>query len=463
MEEMISNMEEMISNKRRCHRREASRWSLIGWATTLVALSALCVSAAGAAPASPPKGAFCGQVIDTAGGKPVAGATVALRDRRGRVLAWTKTDAQGRYTLAADSLALLDLPTARRRGMLAAIGRGVVEVVKLPVKAAGAVVSTATDAVKAVDPVGTLKAVAVGTLAGTPMPLAAKAAGDLQNLTGAGTRQTARTNAAEAVVNGSPAAPAAEKPKDMPGPGEVGLLVSAPQCKEFRGPVGAYWMTAPERGDKGGSSGPQAWLDTVRLASAAGDKSSDVQDQAPRLADPTLDAALAAAGSPVKITVRLPLPADPVMKVRVIAREQKTRHVTELLPQGGLYAGTLALDPKTPTGDTTLTIVALKATPVDVALRPGKGDPLLAWAAQRENLDADKPYHFDPRIMASENRLDLKMTILDPKQENPPPTTPAPGTPPAPAPPVPAVTPAPVPAATPAPAVTPPAPATPGH
>jgi len=88
---------------------------------------------------------------------------------------------------------------------------------------------------------------------------------------------------------------------------------------------------------------------------------------------------------------------------------------------------------------------------------------LLAWAAQREDLDADKPYHFDPRIMASENRLDLKMTILDPKQENPPPTTPAPGTPPAPAPPVPAVTPAPVPAATPAPAVTPPAPATPGH
>jgi len=463
-------MEEMISNKRRCHRREASRWSLIGWATTLVALSALCVSAAGAAPASLPKGAFCGQVVDAAGGKPVAGATVALRYRRGRVLAWTKTDAQGRYTLAADSLALLDLPTARRRGMLAAIERGMVEVVKLPVKAAGAVVSTATDAVKAVDPVGILKAAAVGTLAGTPMPLAAKAAGDLQNLTGAGARQTARTNAAEAVVNGSPAAPAAEKPKDMPGPGEVGLLVSAPQFKEFRGPVGAYWMTAPERGDKGGPSGPQAWLDTVRMAQASGDKSSDVQDQAPRLADPTLDAALAAAGSSVKITVRLPLPADPIpadpmMKVRVVAREQKTRQVAELMPQGGgIFAGTLVLDPKTPTGDTTMTIVALKATPVDVTLRPGKGDPLLAWAAYQEDLDADKPYHFDPRIMASENRLDLKMTILDPKQETPPPTTPAPGTPPVPAtPPAPAAPTAPAPAATPAPAVTPPAPATPVH
>jgi len=89
---------------------------------------------------------------------------------------------------------------------------------------------------------------------------------------------------------------------------------------------------------------------------------------------------------------------------------------------------------------------------------------LLAWAAQREDLDADKPYHFDPRIMASENRLDLKMTILDPKQETPPPTTPAPGTPPVPAtPPAPAAPTAPAPAATPAPAVTPPAPATPVH
>lgn len=421
--------------------------------------------------AAPPQGAFYGQVVDTATGKPVAAATVALRDKHSHVLAWTKTDAQGHYSLAANSIALLDLPTKKRRGMLAAIGRGFVQVVQLPVKAVGAAAGIASDTVKAMDPVGTVKAVAVGIVAGSPVPLAAQATTDLQNLTGADARQRARATAAQAVVNGSPAPHADAKPKDTAGPGEVSLLISAPQYKEFRGPSGAYWLDATGSLDHGQASAAQAWLDTVRLAPTTGDKNSDVQDQAAHLTDPTMDAALAAAGTMVKITVHLQTPTDPAVKVRVVAREQKTHQVAELTPQGnGVYAGDLALDPKMPLGDTTVTVAALKAAPVDTPLPSGKeGDPLLALAAHLDDLDADKPYRFDPRVTASENRIDLKMTILDPKQESPmAPPPPAPASPPAPTPPPtpaaasPATTPAvpPAPATTPAPAA-PPKPA--GH
>ncbi|MDQ2798905.1 MAG: hypothetical protein M3Y13_04595, partial [Armatimonadota bacterium] len=329
-------------------------------------LCALAVNSSAAPKSAPSQGAFYGQVVDAATGKPVADATVALQDKHNHVLAWTKTDAQGHYALAANSIALLDLPTERRRGMLAAIGRGFVQVIQLPGKAVVAAAGVASDTVKAIDPVGTIKAAAAGIVSGSPVPLAAQATTDLQNLTGADTRQRARATAAQAVVNGSPAPHTDAKPKDVPGPGEVGLLISAPQYKEFRAPAGAYWLDATGSLDHGQASAAQAWLDTVRLAPAAGAKNSDVQDQAVHLTDPTLDAALAAAGSTVKITVHLQTPTEPAVKVRVVAREQKTHQVAELTPQGnGVYAGSLTLDPKMPLGDTTVTIAALKAAPVD--------------------------------------------------------------------------------------------------
>ncbi|MBV9850565.1 MAG: carboxypeptidase regulatory-like domain-containing protein [Armatimonadetes bacterium] len=423
-------------------------------------LCALSVSAAVAParaaanrPAAAPRGAFCGQIIDAATGKAIPDATVVLRDRSNKVVAWTRTDAQGRYTLAGNSLELLDLES-HRRGVLATLGRGVVQVVQFPINvagaAAGAVVGVAVDTVKAVDPVGTVKAAAIGAAEGNPMPLATKATQDVEGLVGVATQKKAhdsavqaRNHTVETTVNGTPAPgakanaaskqPGAAPKKEAPGPGEVALLVSAPQYKEFQGPAGSYWVQPPGAGSA--PAGPQAWLDTVRLAPTTAKQDSDTQDQAAHLSDPTLDPVFAAAGSPVRITVKLQLPAEPAETVRVVAREQKTHRLAELTPQGnGVYAGVLTLDPKTPTGDTTVTVAALNAAPVGINLRADEGkDPLLAFAAGLDDLDAVKPYRFDPRTLASENRLDLKMTVLDPSKEMPPPpAAPAPANPPAP-------------------------------
>ena len=413
-------------------------WAMVGFCTLSFVACAVPARADGGGQGAFPQGAFSGQIVDSATGKPIGNATVAVRDGRGKVVSWTRTDAQGHYGLAADSLGLLDL-SPHHRGLLASLGRGVVQVVSFPVKvvgtAAGAAVGVATDAVKAVDPVGTVKAAMVGAAEGSPIPLAAKAADDMQGVVGAATRNKAHDSAVqaknstiEATISGTH-----DKPKVAPTgpePGEVALLVSAPQYKEFQGAAGSYWMEAAPT-DGGRPDAARAWLDTVRLApSVDGKNNSDTQDQAAHLTDPTLDPAFAAAGSPVQITVKLQLPAEPTIKVRVVAREAKTHRVVELTPQaGGVYAGTLTLDPKTPLGDTTVTVAALNAAPVGVTLPTEKGtDPLLSFASRLGDLDAGKPYHFDPRILVSENRLDLKMMVLDPGKETPPPPelTPAP-------------------------------------
>ena len=76
----------------------------------------------------------------------------------------------------------------------------------------------------------------------------------------------------------------------------------------------------------------------------------------------------------------------------------------------------MTLDPKTPVGDTTVSIAALRAEPVEVKLDPKKADPLQEFVRRLDDMRADKPYQYDPRIMASENRIDLKLTVLDAKK-----------------------------------------------
>jgi len=129
---------------------------------------------------------------------------------------------------------------------------------------------------------------------------------------------------------------------------------------------------------------------------------------------------MAPPGGTVTITVKLQAPSDPAPKVRVFAREDKKRTVVELKPQGdNVFSGQLTLDPKVAKGDTIITVAALRADPVEVNLRESKADPLLDFAQRLDDLDADKSYDYDPRIMASENRLDLSFTVLDPKLGTP--------------------------------------------
>lgn len=400
----------------------------------LAALFSLGLAAPPARTADPPpaapdwsKGILQGQVTDVVSGKPIEGATVALQDDKGKMLAWSKTDAQGKYALATDALQALRLRPSPRKGLLAQIGGGMVKVVTAPVKVAGAVVGATGKAVKAIDPVGTAKATAVAVIAGSPAPLAANVAGTVQKAV-AGKAAQAPQQAKEDVLNQAlgerQAAPKAKR--DALVPGEVWLAVSAPNYQDVKGKAGAYWLDPPAKTGDGTARGAGAWLETARLAPAGTDKKSDIADMAVLLSDPRLEPSLAPAGATVTVRATLKAPADNAKAVRVFAREDRQKQVIELKPQpDGVFVGALTLDPKMPLGETRITIAALRMEPVEVSLKNSKADPLLDFAQKWDDLDASQKYDFDPRIMASENRLELKLTILDPKQATPPAAAPA--------------------------------------
>lgn len=390
------------------------------------------------------KGALFGRVIDTVTGQPLPGATVALQDKNGKVMAWAKTDAQGQYVLAADSLTVLQLRPSRRRGFLERMARGVGDVVAAPVK-------VAANVVKQVDPINTAKAAVISTVTANPAPVAAqvadtasKAVKEQANGTAVQAAAQAREGTAKAVLGERQASPKEKREGLLPG--EVFLSVVAPGYKDLKDKAGVYWLEPASEASPDGKtpqSGVRAWLETVKLAPAtAADKKCEVENNAILLAEGRAEPALAPAGSTVKLAVKLATPGNQPLKIRVFAREDKKRTVIELKPKDGapgVYAGELTLDPKLDIGDTTVTLIALRSEPIEVKLKADKTDPLLEFAKGLDDLDAGKPYEFDPRIMASENRLDLTLTVLDPKKEMPG-TTPA-ATPPA-VPPAPAATPA---------------------
>ena len=408
-------------------------------------------------PADFSKGVLYGTVVDVVSGQPVADATVALQDKSGKVIAWTKTDAKGQYAIAAEPLAVLQLRPSRGGGLLSRMVKGAGKVVSAPVKVAAGAAKATADTVKQVDPVGTVRAAAVAAVTGNPAPVAAQIVG--------GTLSSAKQTAAQAqetavrVMLGERQATPKEKREGLV-PGEVQIAVTAANYKDLKAKAGAYWLEpasttegkAAEGKAAGAQLGTQAWLEKVRLAPAASDKASAVENLAVLLTEPRLEPGLAPQGSTIKMSVKLQAPPERALKVRVFAREDKKRKLVELKPQGNnLFAGEMTLDAATPVGNTVITIIALRTEPVEVNLRESKDDALLDFAQKLDEMDAGKPYDFDPRIMASENRIDMTLTVLDPKQVTPPasPTTPPATSPPAP------------PAAPAAPAPTPPAPASP--
>lgn len=408
-------------------------------------------------------GAFAGQVVNTDTGKPIPDATVAIRDRKGKIVAWSKTDAQGHYKIPMDCLKTLQLQPSRHRSLLAKVAGGVHQAVMLPVKVVVGTAKVATNVAKetvVTGIAGTANSVIASAATGTPAPLAAHVVGATIGAVRSNVAGSSRQTAVHTVLGDRESSPKHSRAALLPG--EVEIQVSAKDYKEGRGKAGAYWI-APASTTGAPLNGPQAWLEPVKLAPAAGAKKSEVADAAVLLSDPHLDPAMATPNSTLKIDVKLAMPAEPKMDIRIFAREEKKHTIAELKPgANGVWAGELQLDPKEPLGDTKVSIVALHTDPVEVHLSARKDDPLMEFARQMDSLDPSRAYDFDPRIMASENRLDVAVTILNPIPANGTPAdaptapTPAPAAPTAPA--VPAIPAAPAPA-TPAPA--PAAPATP--
>jgi hypothetical protein len=209
-------------------------------------------------------------------------------------------------------------------------------------------------------------------------------------------------------------------------PGELLIAAGAPGYQEIQAAAGAYWLQPPPSTDKA-SVGPQAWLQTVKLAPDGSSQKSDIEKMVVRLAEGRLDPPLAPAGTPVQLQARLLTPGGEPLNVRVFAREASKHQVIELQPEGDNRSiGELRLDPRTPPGETTVTIAALRAEPIGIERDRHSPDALRHLAERLDELDAKHPYDYDPRVLASANRLDVKLTVLDPELATPPSPVPAP-------------------------------------
>jgi hypothetical protein len=264
------------------------------------------------------------------------------------------------------------------------------------------------------------KGVAASAVTGSPLPAVKGAAKNVVGATQKQLQENARAklqDQAQRSVLGEREANPKEKRQTLL-PGEVRIAVSASQYKDANGQAGTVWMEAsPDE-----NTGPQGRLETVKLAPASGDKNSEVANEAILLSDGKIEPGMAPSGGAAKVSVKLQVPEGLSPRLRVFAREDRKHTVAELKPgEGGVYTGDLRIDPKAPPGPTTVTVVALREEPVEVKLPKDKDDPLLRFAAELDDLDPDHPYGYDPRIMASENRIDLGLTVLDPRKQTPAP------------------------------------------
>jgi hypothetical protein len=195
------------------------------------------------------------------------------------------------------------------------------------------------------------------------------------------------------------------------------VKVSLSNYQEYQGPACVYWMEPAVR-EKGKTEiGPQAWLEPVLLEpTGKSGKSRCVQTRI-LLQDGKLDPDMATPGSTIKISATVSAPKQEGLDYRVFLVDDRGNSVVELKPAGdGRYTGEFKLSEKHPLGDTVLTLAALRTRPVTVDVAGAKEDPLPRLAAKLDDLKPKAKYEYDPRVLASHNRLDLKLIVLDPKK-----------------------------------------------
>ena len=181
-------------------------------------------------------GVLRGQIVDPAG-KPVANATVALEQADGKILAWAKTDADGKYFIPADPKFALNLRPSHSRGLLE-------ECVRSASDAAMSVVRVAASTI--LNPGNAVRTGAVAVASGTPgqevaagteasIPTAAVLPGQVGQAAGG----AATNSALLGLPKGFVPPPSAH--------GQADLLVAAPGFKEACVADAAYWLDSTPR------------------------------------------------------------------------------------------------------------------------------------------------------------------------------------------------------------------------
>lgn len=322
-----------------------------------------------------------GRVLDSTGGRPVAGAIVAVYDANNRVVDYVKTDANGEYTLGIPRN-VMNLPR-RRSGFLHQVSRSV----NTAVASAGGLIG------------GPIKA-GVRALA--------SAAGGSDPLTRAG------IGAAAGVVNNIvdivTGAGATRRPLERSAPGVVSIRVATENGEAIAGLNRVYWMQ--EEVYRAGGKEQRAlvaWLDPVRLSGGSGDRASLGSDLL-SFTEARLQPAIAERGTDVRISVVFRQAPEPRTPVVVVARNARTGEMFELTPVGAdRFEAVFTVGKKNPRDDQVITVIAYAGQDT----RPGRLPDVERALLRGGYWDPRRRFVYNPLAVASRNRVELTLTVVD--------------------------------------------------
>lgn len=328
-----------------------------------------------------------GKVVDASGRHPIAGAVVAVYDRKNRVIDYVKTDSNGEYAVAL-SKSVLNLPK-RKGGFLHQVSR----TVNSAVSGAGGLIGAPVKA--------GIRAAA--SVVGTSDPLLRAGIG-------------AATGLVNSIIDIVTGAGATHSTLDRKSPGVVTMRVAASKRNDVAGLGRVYWMQEEIYRVGGGEKRAYvAWLDPVRLGGEKDPGSSRLTTDFLSFTEAKLDPPIAERGQEVTMTVTLKLPEEPRTPVIVVGRHSRTGAYYELEPIGNdEYQCRFTVDRRYPRNDQVITVIAYAAQD----LRLGRSLEVEKALARAGYWDPKRRFVYNPIDVATRNRVELTLTVLDSPEMN---------------------------------------------
>lgn len=370
-----------------------------------------------------------GRILAADGKTPLADAAIAVYDEKGKVIAHGKTDAAGRYSLAVPRGAL---HLSKKRGggfslggilkgagSLLNVAAGVAPMALggfggLPGLGGGGALSAVTGLAGGGNPLGGLGGLAGKLPGGVALPNGANMKKMMEAMQKAGAQGGMSDELMRSLMSAHGDGMDDEFGADAPSPNSPGALVFRVTCSGYNevGGVGQiYWMQDETVQDNGKDKARSvAWVDPICLAKDGDSLPSRIVRGYFAFADSGIEPAIVEMGQTVTIFAKLPLPEEPKVDLVVLARNAKTGEAWELsLGADGVYKAEIPVDKKFAKNDQTISILAYPRAGTEG--RSKKAEDAIKGAGLWK---LDKRFEYNPRIIASRNRADLRLTVVEP-------------------------------------------------
>ena len=348
-----------------------------------------------------------GRIYSDDGKSPLADADVAVIDDKNKVVAQGKTDAEGKYALAVPRK-YLHLPGGRKsNGFGSFFGALVGEAIGVINPFAGLGYEVAQGLAGAARHSGASQADVARLYAGR----VTQEDGDRLIAAGARKQDVERmlkysAENFDADGNYIPRRNSA---------GALTLKATLAGRKEVNGVGQIYWMQTDKVRSENGREKREtnAWFDPIVLVEENAEKPSRFARSYFTLTDALMDPAVVETGQTVTLSVMLPVPPEQSgAPLIVIARNSKTGKMYELTPtgDGGVYRCRIEIDKKFPKKDQLFGILAYPRAP-DKPGRDARAEKTLETGGVWK---LDRPYVYNPLLLASRNRADVLLTVEKP-------------------------------------------------